>query len=173
MLAPDAFRRQLLEALPRLRRYARSLLFDASAADDLVQTTVERALIHWSRFDPVRDMAVWLLAIAHNAWLDQWRRDARVDVVAPEHFESIAALGGGESDHALRLDLLAALRKLGHEHREVVLLVGVEQLTYAEAAEVLRVPVGTVMSRLSRARAALRGHLDRPAAVPSHLTRVV
>lgn len=171
MLAPDAFRRQLLDALPRLRRYARSLVYDAATADDLVQSTVERALVHWRSFDPLRDMAVWLLAIAHNAWLDQWRRDARVDVVAPETFDRIAALGA-EDDHALRLDLLSALRKLGHEHRAVVLLVGVEQLTYAEAAEVLRVPVGTVMSRLSRARVALRGHLDRPAATPQHLKRV-
>jgi RNA polymerase sigma-70 factor (ECF subfamily) len=171
MHAPDTFRRQLLDAVPRLRRYARTLTFDGAAADDLVQSTLERALVHWRRFDPLRDMAVWLLAIAHNAWLDERRRNARLDVVPPEAFEQLAASGGGESEHMLRLDLLAALRRLGEDQRAVLLLIGVEQLTYAEASEILAIPVGTVMSRLSRARSALRQQLERPAA--AQLKRVI
>ena len=77
MQAPACFRQQLLAAVPRLRRYARSLTFDVSTADDLVQTALERALSHWHQFDQRRDMLVWLLYIAHNAFLDQRRRDSR------------------------------------------------------------------------------------------------
>ena len=84
MTAPPAFRQQLLGAIPRLRRYARSLVFDPGAADDLVQPALERALNHWRQFDPKRDLVLWLLAIAHNAFLDSLRRDRHLDVVAPE-----------------------------------------------------------------------------------------
>ena len=83
MQAPDCFRQQLLAAIPRLRRYARSLIFDSASADDLVQTTLERGLSHWHQFDQRRDMLVWLLSIAHNAFLDQRRRDARMSFVDP------------------------------------------------------------------------------------------
>ena len=83
MQAPDLFRQQLLAAVPRLRRYARSLTFDAGTADDLVQTALERALSHWHQFDQRRDMLVWLLSIAHNAFLDQRRRDSRMRFVDP------------------------------------------------------------------------------------------
>ena len=163
--APPAFRQQLLAAVPRLRRYARSLAFESANADDLVQTALERALAHWHQFDQRRDMAVWLLSIAHNAHLDQRRRDARMTVVDPdeidEHFKrSQAGNGGSSNDPGLRIDLLDALSRLGAEQRDALLLVSVEQFTYAEAAEVLRIPVGTVMSRVSRARAALRRWLD-------------
>ena len=71
MHAPPAFRQQLLAAIPRLRRYARSLVFDAHAADDIVQTTLERALAHWHQFDQRRDLLVWAIAIAHNAHMDE------------------------------------------------------------------------------------------------------
>lgn len=162
MQAHDVFRQQLLGAIPRLRRYARSLVFDAPAADDLVQTTLERALAHWHQFDQRRDLLVWVLSIAHNAHMDQRRRDARVSVVEPER---VAAEQDGLTpdpgvDVGLRLDLLNALARLSVEQREPLLLVSVEQLTYAECAEVLRIPVGTVMSRVSRARAVLRQWLD-------------
>ena len=68
--APDAFRQQLLGAIPRLRRYARSLVFDVHAADDLVQTALERALAHWHQFDQRRDILLWTISIAHNAFMD-------------------------------------------------------------------------------------------------------
>lgn len=176
MDAPAPFRRRLLEAIPRLRRYARTLAFDSALADDLTQQTLERALLHWQQFDPQRDMAVWLLSIAHNAHLDGLRRDSRMTVVDPADVERAQDAAGGDpgTDVGLRLDLLAALRLLSPEQREPLLLVCVEQLSYAEVAEVMRIPVGTVMSRVCRARAVLRRFLDGegPAAAPT-LRRVV
>ena len=162
MDAPAAFRQQLLGAIPRLRRYARSLLFDAQHADDLVQTALERALTHWHQFDQRRDIGVWLLSIAHNAHLDLRRRESRLSVLEPSQLqdELDAHARDAEPDVGLRMDLVNALRRLSPEQREPLLLVGVEQLTYAEVAEVLQIPVGTVMSRVSRARVALRRLLD-------------
>ena len=172
MDAPTAFRQQLLGTLPRLRRYARSLVFDASAADDLVQTTLERALAHWHQFDQRRDILVWTLSIAHNAFLDERRRDRRASWVDGDAvIDALPAIG---NDLGLRLDLLAALARLPVEQRQPLLLVTLEQLTYAECAEVLHIPVGTVMSRISRARTALRELLDGRAPAPARgLRRVV
>ena len=168
MHAPPAFRQQLLAAIPRLRRYARSLVFDAHAADDIVQTTLERALAHWHQFDQRRDLLVWAIAIAHNAHMDEHRRHARMRLVEPSELPDavVAAAELQASTHpdpGLRLDLVAALKRLPLEQREPLLLVTLEQLTYAECAELLQIPLGTVMSRVSRARAALRLLLDGPA----------
>ncbi|MBI5259373.1 MAG: sigma-70 family RNA polymerase sigma factor [Burkholderiales bacterium] len=148
--------------MPRLRRYARSLVFDSAPADDLVQATLERALSHWHQFDQRRDMLVWLLSIAHNAFLDGRRRDARLQVLDPQQLDAQQdALGGDPGvDVGLRIDLNAALARLPVEQRETLLLVSVEQLSYAECAEALGIPIGTVMSRMSRARAALREWLE-------------
>lgn len=174
MHAPTAFRQQLLGTIPRLRRYARSLVFDASAADDLVQTALERALAHWHQFDQRRDILVWVVSIAHNAFMDDRRRHARMS-------SHLGALHGDDSpsgpdmqpapgiDVGLRMDLNAAVAKLSVEQREPLLLVALEQFSYAECAEALGIPIGTVMSRVSRARAALRALLDGPA-TPSNAT---
>lgn len=160
--APSAFRQQLLDAVPRLRRYARSLLFDDAGCDDLVQVTLERALSHWHQFDQRRDMLAWLLSIAHNAHQDMRRRNSRLQVVDPVELQAVQDGAGGDPgvDVGLRIDLLAALRRLSPEQREPLLLVCVEQLSYAEVAEVMRIPIGTVMSRVCRARQALRAFLD-------------
>jgi len=167
MSAPPAFRQQLLAAIPRLRRYARSLVFDAQNADDLVQSTLERALGHWRQFDPRRDIVLWLLSIAHNAHLDALRRDRRLDVLPPERVtEALDAQQPLDGDVGLRLDISAALERLSLDQRSALLLVLVEQRSYAEAAEVLQVPAGTVMSRVSRARVAMREWLDGSAATP-------
>jgi RNA polymerase sigma-70 factor (ECF subfamily) len=181
--APVAFRHQLLAAIPRLRRYARSLEFDASAADDLVQTALERALTHWHQFDQRRDMLVWAISIAHNAHIDERRRQARVSVVQPADADVLAHARSDRwgadagSDVGLRIDLLAALRSLPAEQREALLLVAVEQFSYAECAQALSIPIGTVMSRVSRGRAALRerlsGHSPKPATGAPALRRVV
>jgi RNA polymerase sigma-70 factor (ECF subfamily) len=174
--APPAFRRQLLDAIPRLRRYARSLVFDTAVADDLTQQALERALTHWRQFDPRREMGVWLLSIAHNAHLDTLRREARMTVTDPSELQQAQDAGGGDMGHdvGLRMDLKAALAHLPPEQREPLLLVCVEQLSYAEVAEVLNIPIGTVMSRVCRARAVLRRFLDGGvrAAAPA-LRRVV
>lgn len=175
MRAPETFCRQLLEAVPRLRRYARTLVFDSAAADDLAQSTIERALAHWHQFDQRRDMVVWLLSIAHNAFLDSRRRDSRLAITDPDELQRAQDLAGGDPgpDVGLRLDLQAALRRLSPAQREPLLLVCVEQLSYAEVAEVMQIPVGTVMSRVCRARAALREFLDGSAAPAKALRRVV
>ncbi len=168
MSAPPAFRQQLLAAIPRLRRYARSLVFDAATADDLVQNALERALNHWRQFDPKRDLVLWLLAIAHNAYLDSLRRDKHLDVISPERIaETLDRERRHEPDIGLQMDLSRALARLVPDQRSALMLIIVEQLSYAEAADVLQIPEGTVMSRVSRARSLLRGWLDgsvRPAA---------
>ena len=166
MQAPEAFRRQLLDTIPRLRRYARSLVFDGSSADDLTQSTLERALMHWQQFDQRRDLLVWVLSIAHNAHLDARRRDAKLTITDPDDLARVQDREGGSpgTDVGLQMDLLAALRRLSPEQREPLLLVCVEQLSYAEVAAVVNIPVGTVMSRVCRARAALRQFLDGGAA---------
>lgn len=160
--APADFRQQLLVALPRLRRYARALTQNPVHSDDLCQATVERALTRWHQFEPGRDLVVWLLSIAHNAWADERRRDARLSVLDPADLAEAQDARGGASgpDVGLRMDLLAALQRLPVEQRTVLLLVCVEQLSYAECAEVLAIPIGTVMSRVSRARSQMRAWLD-------------
>jgi RNA polymerase sigma-70 factor (ECF subfamily) len=174
--APSAFRQQLLGAVPRLRRYARSLVFEDAQCDDLVQSTLERALTHWHQFDQQRDMVLWLLSIAHNAHQDQRRKESRMQIVDPTQLQTAQDSLGGDPgvDVGLRLDLLAALARLSPQQREPLLLVCVEQLSYAEVAEVMRIPVGTVMSRVCRARATLRALLEAPAKLGgASLRRVV
>lgn len=166
--APDAFRRQLLAAIPRLRRYARGLVFDAAAADDLVQTALERALTHWHQFDQRRDIVVWLVGITHHAFIDDRRRERRVRVVDPAEVLAESDLQRYEPapDIALRMDLAAALARLPPEQREPLLMVSIEQFSYAECAQALGIPIGTVMSRISRARTALRALLDGSECAP-------
>jgi RNA polymerase sigma-70 factor, ECF subfamily len=162
--------------VPRVRRYAHSLVMEGGLADDLVQTTLERALSHWHQFDQQRDMLVWLLSIAHNAHRDTQRRNMRLVIVDPQVLQTEQDLQRSDPgvDVGLRMDLLAALQRLTPEQREPLLLVTVEELSYAECAEVLRIPIGTVMSRISRARAALRVLLDgKPVATVHTLHRVV
>jgi RNA polymerase sigma factor (sigma-70 family) len=125
-------------------------------------------LQRWRQFDPRREMGVWLLSIAHNAHLDGLRRDARMTVTDPVELQQAQDAAGGDhgADVGLRMDLQAALALLPAEQREALLLVCVEQLSYAEVAEVMNIPMGTVMSRVCRARAVLRRFLDgsaRPA----------
>jgi len=127
-----------------------------------VQTALERALSHWHQFDQRRDILVWTLSIAHNAHMDDRRRHARSAVADSNdpQAEIEERHAGDTPDIGLRLDLVAALKKLPVEQREPLLLVTLEQLSYAECAELLRIPIGTVMSRISRARVALRALLD-------------
>jgi len=177
--APAAFRQQLLGAIPRLRRYARSLVFDVGAADDLVQTALERALAHWHQFDQRRDILVWTISIAHNAYMDDRRRNARFPLITPHESQpdSLHDVADAASpDIGLRMDLVAALNQLPLEQREPLLLVALEQFSYADCANVLGIPIGTVMSRISRGRIALRALLDgQPAraATAAHILRRV
>jgi RNA polymerase sigma-70 factor (ECF subfamily) len=156
------FRSQLVELMPRLRRFAHGLTGSAADADDLVQCTLERALEKLSQWQPGTRLDSWLYRIAQNLWIDQIRsartRGTAVDV---EALDSVAGSDGRvttEQQLTLR-DTRRALAELPDEQRAVLMLVAVEDMSYAEAAKVLDVPVGTIMSRLSRARRALAERL--------------
>lgn len=172
---------EALPHLPRLRRHARLLCGDAAAADDLLQDTLERAALKWRLWQPPEDDARgdalrnWLLTLMHRLFLNQ-RRRARAAL-----YESLDEDEDGLPHPALqtpppaldlRLDLQRAFAALPAVSREVLLLVCVEELSYAETARLLEVPVGTVMSRLSRARERLREQMQ-PGAAPTPRLRVV
>lgn len=158
----DAFETGLIGALPALRRYALSLCRKPDIADDLVQTTVERAISARSQFDPTTRLDPWLFRILRNAWIDMARRVGTrgIEIDVFEMPEAAIHDGARASEAALMLrQTQAALATLPPEQREVILLVCVEGLSYAEAAEVLGIPKGTVMSRLARGRVALAGKM--------------
>ncbi|MDE2367913.1 MAG: sigma-70 family RNA polymerase sigma factor [Burkholderiales bacterium] len=146
---------QVLAHIPALRRYARLLTGDAARADDLVQDTLERACVKWSLWRGGGALRGWLLSLMHNLHLNQ-RRDWRHDEGHAELDDVAAPAADGPARSAQRLDLQRALETLPDAMREVLLLVALEEYTYAEAAAILGVPVGTVMSRLHRARERLR-----------------
>ena len=138
--------------IPNLRRYARALVGDRDGADDLVQDTLERAVRKFHLWRP-GDLRAWLFSIMHNVFVNQLKaRKIRPDVEADE---TLAARVPG-ADGMDILDLERALHALAPEQREVVLLVGLEEMTYAEVSRALGIPIGTVMSRLSRGREKLR-----------------
>jgi RNA polymerase sigma factor (sigma-70 family) len=159
-----------LAHLPALRRYARLLTGDATRADDLVQDTLERAMLKWSLWQPGSNLRAWLLSVMHNLYLNQCRdsrwHDASVPMdEAPEAgYEPWTQVGE-------RLDMQQALLTLTPASRAVLLLITVEENSYAEAAQILDIPIGTVMSRLHRAREQLRSVLQ-PAASAPHLLLV-
>ena len=148
--------------IPALRRYARSMVRDRAAADDLVQDCLERTISHWHQRRTDSDARSWVFTILHNLAINQLRQKARrgwhgpIDDVAESTLAQPAA-----QEHGLHhRDLLKALDSLPEDQRSVLLLVSVEDLSYADAASVLGVPVGTVMSRLSRAREKLLQAMD-------------
>lgn len=147
--------------IPALRRYAFALLRDREAADDLVQDTLERALSAWSGRRRDGDLRAWLFTIERNLFLGALRRRGRRGVdVGAETLEQVPDPGSDPEAGLGARDVLAGLDTLPEEQRSVLLLVAVEDLSYAEAACVLGVPVGTVMSRLSRARERMRNFLE-------------
>jgi RNA polymerase sigma-70 factor (ECF subfamily) len=153
------FEADVIGWLPQLRRYARALTGDRAWADDLVQDTAERALARWTAFRPDTNLRAWLLTILRHLYIDQLRvrREIAVDDESAP-WRNLEA-PHGEVDGLVLRDVQRALYYLPVEQREVLLLVGVEELTYQEAAVALGVPVGTVMSRLSRAREHMRALL--------------
>ena len=156
------------EHIPRLRRYARALLRDVSRADDLVQDTLERALVKLGLFRAGSDLRAWLFTIMHNVHINQLRSASQRAVMV--EYEEAGLNPTTPDDGSTLRDLAGALERLAPEHREVLVLVGVEQFSYEETARLLDVPVGTVMSRLSRARERLAALLSGEAT--PHLRRV-
>jgi RNA polymerase sigma-70 factor (ECF subfamily) len=165
-----SFRPAELEALvPRLRRYARALTGSREAADDLTQDTLERAWIKRALWQPGTDLRAWTFTLMHNVFINGTRR-GRLPAAPDGLVDRVTAEGTSAETSAVLDELERALALLPTEQREVLLLVGLEQFTYAEAAEVLGVPLGTVMSRLSRARERLRLLLETGATASEHAT---
>jgi RNA polymerase sigma-70 factor (ECF subfamily) len=146
---------QLVAFLPNLRRFAISLCRSRELADDLVQTACERALANAASFQQGTRFDAWMFRILRNLWIDEVRK--RKTAGPQEDIEAQVDLAGasGEREAEARLTLKSvaeAIGELSEEQREVLLLVCVEELSYKEAADVLGVPIGTIMSRLARAR---------------------
>lgn len=148
--------RDFVALIPRLRRYARALVGDRSVADDLVQDTLERA---WSRLHLWRrgtDLRAWMFTVMHNVHVNRVRA-AREHLPLDEEGSEVEVIPADPGGLELR-DLDRSLAALPDEQREVLLLVVLEDLSYSEVATTLGIPLGTVMSRLSRARARMRAH---------------
>jgi RNA polymerase sigma-70 factor (ECF subfamily) len=145
----------ILAELPRLRRYARAMLGDRAAADDLVQDTLERAWSRSGQWRPGSDLRAWLFGIMHNLRVDQLRRAG----IAPLSFDDEhinVPTRATQADLLEVRDLDAALALLPEEQRAVLLLIALEEMSYQEVAATLGIPIGTVMSRLARGRERLR-----------------
>lgn len=148
------FQQQLLQTLPAIRRYCLSLTGHPSNADDLLQATVERALSRWQQYQPDTHFDRWLYRLCRNLWIDSMRREKSTDTLTDEHEQLLSGY-----DTAARHEASATLQRvqermqqLNESLRTVLYLVAVEGRSYQEAADIMDVPVGTIMSRLSRAR---------------------
>ncbi|MFA5950550.1 MAG: RNA polymerase sigma factor [Hyphomicrobium sp.] len=154
----DETQSRMIELLPRLRRFAFALTGDMDKADDLVQDTCERALAHLDQWKPGTKLDSWMYRIAQNLWLDQHRaRKVRRDQAPLEEAEHVTGSDGRTVTES-RMTLAAVnegISRLPPEQQVLVAMVCVEGLSYKEAASILEVPIGTVMSRLARARQAL------------------
>lgn len=160
----------ITEHIPRLRRYARALTGERSRADDLVQDTLERAWTRFHLWQRGSNLRAWLFTVMHNVFINQHHktkahRTEALDNAAPE----LTVPDNAQQSLQLR-DLHNALEQLSLEYREVMLLVGLEQMSYTEVSEILKIPLGTVMSRLARGREQLRALLSGEA--PATLRRV-
>lgn len=151
---------EIAALLPRLRRFARTIAWQREDADDLVQAGVERALMQAAQFQPGTRLDSWLFRIMKNAWIDEVRSRIRRDrVFAPE--EAGEHVGDDHAEtHQQSMAIRKAISLLSDDHRIVIGLVLVDGLSYKEAADVLEIPMGTLTSRLARAREALQGLLS-------------
>jgi RNA polymerase sigma-70 factor (ECF subfamily) len=153
-------REQIAALLPRLRRFGRALARTREDADDLVQIAIEKALMRTEQWTPGTRLDSWLFRIMQNAWIDEVRaRRRHGETFVPQEEAEHAGVATGDA----QIDALAvrkAVASLSDEHRAVVALVMVEGLAYQEAAQVLDIPVGTLTSRLARARERLQDMLE-------------
>ncbi|MFT3727209.1 MAG: RNA polymerase sigma factor [Terricaulis sp.] len=156
-----AFRRELVALLPRLRRFAMALAGARDVAEDLLQTAVEKALRNWTSFDKGRRLDSWVFKIMQNVWLDMKRASVHAPVFTDEPLDMIGE--DGRDVVAARQELRIARNayaELPEDQKAVLALVVLEGMTYAEAAAAMDVPIGTVMSRLARARAAIAAKVN-------------
>lgn len=157
----DRFQTLLIEEIPALRRYARVLCSDWSQVDDLVQECLLRAISRRRLWLGHKGIRPWLFTIMHNLFVNTLRRSGHVyvDGLSAEYRDGLTADEQAE-ELSVSSDFEKAVRQLSAEQREVLALVGLEQMSYRRVAKITGVPVGTVMSRLSRAREQLRKSLD-------------
>lgn len=158
------FRRELVELLPRLRRFAAVLTKSHADAEDVVQAAVERALRHADSWRQGTRLDSWLYRIMQNLWRDELRAHRRRAEPLESHTDIVGADGREVTiQHILSSEARAALDELSEEQRVVIALVVLEGMSYQQTADILDAPVGTVMSRLARARAKLATRLgERP-----------
>jgi RNA polymerase sigma factor (sigma-70 family) len=156
-------RQLIVDQIPSLRRYARALTGNSWAADDLVQDTLERACHKWRLWRVGSDLRAWLFTVMHNVYVNQVRKASRQNQAPVFDVDDVAHELIAPSSTGATLDLQRCLARLPEEQRAVLLLVGVEEMSYVEVAGILAIPLGTVMSRLSRARHRLQEMMDAPA----------
>jgi RNA polymerase sigma factor (sigma-70 family) len=159
----DEMLSQVEPMIPALRRYARGLLSDVEASDDIVQDCLEKVVANWHRRRN-EDARSWVFSILHNLAVNRMRQGIRRGKVIPieDMPEASNARDATQEQTLYGQEVMAAIERLPPDHRSILLLISVEDLSYAEAAKVLGIPVGTVMSRLSRAREQLRALLEQP-----------
>jgi RNA polymerase sigma-70 factor (ECF subfamily) len=168
-ITPDETIRQALIALiPRLRRFARVLTGSVADADDVVQASLEKAMLNIGQYQPGTRLDAWVFRIARNHWVDDRRRAH--NRMGHDDIGEMLDLAGDDGVAVVEASAEArmvreAVDSLPDDQRDVVALVMLEELSYREAADALGVPIGTVMSRLSRAKAALAKRISAPGAV--------
>ncbi len=150
--------KQIVDCIPGLRRYSRALTGGGDLADDLVQDCLARAMDRLHLFKPGSNMRAWLFSILHNQHVNNVRRSAvRPDAADLEAVvEERTGVPANQEQNLEIRDIRAGLALLPDDQRQVILLVGLEGMSYVEAAEILGIPKGTVMSRLNRGREQLR-----------------
>jgi len=158
-----SFMEEVKEALPAMRAFARSLTRDATSADDLVQDALVRLITAQERFIPGSSFKAWAFTVIRNRFVDQYRRKRYADSRQSE-LNGAERIQAAPQDSVMEFrDMTCAFWELPAAFREVLILVGVHDLSYEEAAEIIGCPIGTVRSRLSRARARLMELMNRPA----------
>ena len=160
-IAEPDLRRQIGSLLPELRAFARFLARDRTAADDLVQDAVVRALAALHQFQPGTSLKAWLFAIVRNAFYEHQRRRKREAAALAASFDETEAASPAQDARSAITDLQQLIWTLPPLLREALILVGAQELSHEEAALVCNVPVGTMKARLSRARVALAGAMER------------
>ena len=165
---PENWQKEMIAALPKLRRFAFSLTGSPEDADDLMQMTIEKALLKADQFQPGTRMDNWLFRICKNRWIDAWRKTDRQARALERNRDMFEVSHDGEKAAMQAIGLAEvrqAMAQLGPAQQQIIALVAIEGKTYQETATILQMPLGTVMSRLARARAALAKQLAKP--VPS------
>jgi RNA polymerase sigma-70 factor (ECF subfamily) len=158
----DKRKAAILAEIPRLRRYAQALLHDRDAADDLVQDCLERALARLDNWQTGENPRRWLFTIMHHLFIDQMRKTKRRAEVVMLTLDDSEALSSPaqQAESVASREIMDALHAVSPDRRAALLMVGIEGFSYAEAANILGVPAGTLMSRIARGREELRGLLD-------------